>query len=242
MKPNSHSEEMVRAFPYRAGRFGNSRHNSGRRVKLKGCIAIAAAIAAIIVSPAQAKDKPRLILQSTVDQFRGDMPTRFADRLGEGGLRYLIEKGVYYDDAHHAHANTETIVGHTTLATGAYPAVHGMVGNLWFDRVDGRVHYNIEDPDYRLLTEGAGIVADTEIDPTQKAAKSDGRSPRAILTSTFSDELASLTEGQAKIFGVSVKDRGPCQWPAMQARHSGSQRRTGNSSPAPTITTNIRSG
>ena len=33
--------------------------------------------------------KPRLVLQITVDQFRGDLPTRYADRLGEGGLRYL---------------------------------------------------------------------------------------------------------------------------------------------------------
>jgi len=165
-------------------------------------------VIAFIASPVVASEKPRLILQITVDQMRGDIPTRFANRLGEGGLRYLIEEGIHYDNAHHAHANTETIVGHVTLATGAHPAAHGMVGNLWFDRVDGRVTYNIEDPEYRLLTEGAGVDAETEIDPTQKAAGSDGRSPRAILTSTFSDELASHTEGQAKIFSVSVKDRG----------------------------------
>lgn len=177
-------------------------------MRVKGCIAVGAIAIASIGAPALAKDRPRLILQITVDQMRGDMPTRFANRLGKGGLRYLIEEGIHYDNAHHAHANTETIVGHVTLATGAHPAAHGMVGNLWFDRVDGRVTYNIEDPDYRLLTEGAGVDAETEIDPTQKAAGSDGRSPRAILTSTFSDELASYTEGQAKIFSVSVKDRG----------------------------------
>ena len=44
--------------------------------------------------------------------------------------------------------------------------------------------------------------------PTQKTATSDGRSPRAILTTTFSDELALLTNGKAKIFDISVKDRG----------------------------------
>ncbi len=48
----------------------------------------------------------------------------------------------------------------------------------------------------------------TEIDPTQRAAKVDGRSPAAILTSTFSDELAVSNGGKSKIFGVSVKDRG----------------------------------
>ena len=61
--------------------------------------------------------KPKLILQITVDQFRGDLPTRYYERLGEGGFKYLWETGIVYRDAHHAHANTETIVGHATLAT-----------------------------------------------------------------------------------------------------------------------------
>jgi predicted AlkP superfamily pyrophosphatase or phosphodiesterase len=157
---------------------------------------------------ALANEKPRLILQITVDQFRGDLPTRYRNELGEGGFRYLLEQGIHYNNAHHTHANTETIVGHTTLATGANPAAHGMVGNLWFDRASGKTVYNIEDPDYSILTEGADVDADTEIDPTQKAASSDGRSPRTILTSTFGDELAIQTAGGAKVFGVSIKDRG----------------------------------
>jgi len=155
-----------------------------------------------------ANNKPKLILQITVDQLRGDLPTRYYDRLGKGGLRYLLDKGVVYNNAHHAHANTETIVGHVTLATGAQPSEHGMIGNLWFDRATGVTTYNIEDSNYKLLTEGAEVDASTEIDPTQKAASSDGRSPAAILTTTFSDELSSLTAGKAKVFAISVKDRG----------------------------------
>ena len=159
-------------------------------------------------SVAIAAEKPRLILQITVDQLRGDLPTRYYDRLGEGGFRYLWESGIVYHDAHHAHANTETIVGHTTLATGAHPAVHGMVGNLWFDRETGFTTYNVEDARYPLLTAGASVDANTEIDPTQRAARSDGRSPAAILVTTFSDELRSQSGGQAKAIAVSVKDRG----------------------------------
>jgi len=151
---------------------------------------------------------PRLILQITVDQLRGDLPGRFVRNMGEGGFRYLMNNGVWYGDAHHAHANTETIVGHTTLATGADPAVHGMIGNVWLDRQTGKLTYNIEDPKYRILTPGADVNKATEIDPTQKVASTDGRSPAAILGSTFSDELAIYTGGRAKIFGVSIKDRG----------------------------------
>ena len=151
---------------------------------------------------------PRLVLQITVDQLRGDLPFRYYDRFGEGGYRYLIDQGTVYRDAHHAHANTETIVGHATLATGAHPSAHGMIGNIWFDRESGYTRYNIEDPRYRLVSEGADVNMETEIDPTQRAARSEGRSPAAIMVSTFSDELAISTAGRAKIFGVSIKDRG----------------------------------
>ena len=155
----------------------------------------------------ETRERPRLILQITVDQLRGDLPLRHLAQFGDGGFRYLLEQGIYYDNAYHTHANTETVVGHATLATGAQPAAHGMVGNLWFDRKAGRTVYNIEDPDYAILSGGAGVDAETEIDPTQIAAGSDGRSPAAILTTTFADELSIATLGAAKVFSVSVKDR-----------------------------------
>ena len=171
--------------------------------------AVTFAFVVTATASAHASERPRLILQITVDQLRGDMPFWISkDRLSIGGFRWLLDNGVVYHDAHHAHANTETIVGHTTLATGAHPRDHGMVGNVWLDRGLGRTVYNIEDPDYSLLTDGGGVDAETEIDPTQKVAATDGRSPVAILSTTFSDELAVASAGEAKVFGISVKDRG----------------------------------
>jgi len=157
---------------------------------------------------AQERSKPKLIWQITVDQLRGDLLARYYDRLGEGGFRYLLNAGTVYSNAHHQHANTETIVGHTTLATGADPSVHGMVGNVWLDRASGELTYNVEDARYSILGEGAGVDKKTEIDPTQKTARSDGRSPARILVSTFGDELTLAQGGKSKVFGVSVKDRG----------------------------------
>ena len=160
---------------------------------------------------------PRLVLQITIDQLRGDLHRRHLDKMGSAGFRYLEENGVVYEDAHHAHANTETIVGHATLATGAHPSEHGMVGNGWFDHTTGKLTYNIEDARYPLLSTGADIDKATEIDPDQKAASTDGRSPAAMLVSTFSDELTLHTAGRAKVFGVSVKDRAA----VSMAGHSG---------------------
>jgi len=84
---------------------------------------------------------PRLVLQITVDALRGDLPGRYAHLFGDDGFRYLMDEGVHYTNARYQHANTETIVGHVSLATGTVPAAHGMVGNVWFDREQGRLVY-----------------------------------------------------------------------------------------------------
>jgi predicted AlkP superfamily pyrophosphatase or phosphodiesterase len=156
---------------------------------------------------AQERSQIKLVLQITVDGFRGDLLNRYGDRFGKGGFRHLMEKGAVFANAHYSHANTETIVGHSTLATGAYPSEHGMVGNVWFDRETGELSYNIEDPNHPLLPSRKEKVEAAQLDPSQKVSRTKGRSPVSILASTFSDELAVHTAGGAKIFGVAGKDR-----------------------------------
>ncbi len=171
-------------------------------------VSLLLAVLTVSMVPCWAAEQPKLILQITVDALRGDLPTRFPKMLGQGGFEYLLEDGIHFTNAHYQHANTETVVGHASLATGAVPALHGMVANVWFDRELDRLVYNIEDFDSNLLSTYADVNAKTEIDPTQKVAKVDGRSPQNIQATTFSDELAVHFAGQSKIFAVSVKDRG----------------------------------
>ncbi|EHN69835.1 alkaline phosphatase family protein [Aliivibrio fischeri] len=170
-----------------------------------------AALAGVLITPQlsnAAEQKPKLVLQITVDALRGDLLNRYKANFGDDGFRYLMDDGTYFTNAYYQHGNTETIVGHVSLATGAPPSVHGMVGNVWYDRSKERLVYNVEDGNYSMLTSGAGVNKSTEIDPTQKVATQDGRSPNPMLSSTFSDELAIATNGESKIFSVSVKDRG----------------------------------
>ncbi len=156
-------------------------------------------------APAPAVAPLRLVVQITVDQLRADLLDRYATRFGEGGFRRLLTDGVSYTQAYYSHANTETIVGHATLATGAPPRVHGMVGNLWYDRDAGRVVYNIEDARYNRIGDVARQT--TSIFGPEEVARSSGRSPLAIIGSTFSDELAKATQGRARIYSVALKDR-----------------------------------
>jgi predicted AlkP superfamily pyrophosphatase or phosphodiesterase len=146
------------------------------------------AIAAI--RSAVAADRPKLVVVIAVDQLRGDLPLRYEDRLGKGGFRYFLDHGTWYAAAFLLHARSETVVGHTTIATGAYPSRHGMVTNKWYDRTTGKFITDVEDPNYTGVPSGKGA------------------SPAAILTTTLSDELSLNTNGRAKVYAVSGKDRG----------------------------------
>ncbi|MGK7909421.1 MAG: alkaline phosphatase family protein [Synechococcus sp.] len=137
---------------------------------------------------------PKLILQITVDQLHGDLLMRFRDRLGAGGFRYLLEQGTHYSNAHYQHANTETAVGHATLATGAYPSRHGIIANDWIDRSTGKFFYNTEDDRHHIIG--------------REPERHKGVSPRNLLSSTFGDELVIANGGQSRVFSVSGKDRG----------------------------------
>jgi predicted AlkP superfamily pyrophosphatase or phosphodiesterase len=156
---------------------------------------------------AQTGPEIRLVLQITIDGLRADLINRYENGFGKGGFRFLMEKGVYYTNAHYQHANTETIVGHTTLATGTFPSQHGMIGNVWFDREAGELAYNIEDPDSPIIATRKSESTGEQVDPAQKKSRTQGRSPATILAPTFSDGLAAYYSGRSKIFGVSGKDR-----------------------------------
>jgi predicted AlkP superfamily pyrophosphatase or phosphodiesterase len=155
----------------------------------------------------ESNDEIRLVLQLTVDGLRSDLLARYADRFGDDGFLFLKRNGAVFANAHYQHANTETIVGHATLATGAQPSVHGMTGNVWFDAETGELSYNIEDAEHPLIPTRDIEVKGDQVDPAQQLARTSGRSPRALLAETFADKLKAHSGGRSKVFAVSGKDR-----------------------------------
>jgi len=149
----------------------------------------------------------RLVLQLTVDGLRADLLSRSDAQFDEGGFRYLLENGAVFANAHYQHANTETIVGHATLATGAHPSVHGMTGNVWYDAEAGELAYNIEDPDSPMLPVRDEQQSGDQVDPAQKLSRTQGRSPETLLAETLADKLLAWSGGKSRAFGVSGKDR-----------------------------------
>ncbi len=164
-------------------------------------------IALLFCAPASAQTQqpaqPRLVIQITIDGLRGDLPQRYRDRFGPGGLRYLMDNGVYFANAHYNYSATYTGVGHATLFTGGLPAQHGVVANEWYDSANGRGVYCSEDADSPLIGAAEGSKG--------------GRSPRLLLSSTIGDEMILASGGRSRVFGVSLKDRGAI----LPAGHAG---------------------
>src|SRR5690554_4550243 len=79
---------------------------------------------------------PRLVVGIVVDQMRYDYLTRFYDRYGEGGFKRLMNEGFEFKNNHYNYIPTNTGPGHTSVYTGAYPAIHGVIANNWYDKVN----------------------------------------------------------------------------------------------------------
>jgi predicted AlkP superfamily pyrophosphatase or phosphodiesterase len=164
---------------------------------------------------------PRLVVLISIDQFRGDYLTRFADLYlpagrpakKVGGFRYLMERGAYFTNAHHDHYPLFTGPGHSVLLTGAPPYKSGIVGNGWYDRDLGRRRYCVEDEASPLVGAGpGGTAAGSPAGPGALGAAPAGParmgiSPATLRVTTVGDELKMATGGRAKVWGLAFKDR-----------------------------------
>ena len=136
----------------------------------------------------------KLVLLVAVDQFRYDYLTRFRGEYS-GGLSQFLTRGAIFTQAYLDHYPTVTAVGHSTMLSGAIPAVSGIVGNDWYDRALGTSVTSVSDPGTQLV-----------------GSEGPGASPRRLLVSTLGDEMKNAAsqppaQSMPKVFGLSLKDR-----------------------------------
>lgn len=136
---------------------------------------------------------PKLVVVLVVDQLRGDFGSLYAKSLSGGGLSTFLADGTVFRNAFYNHAVTLTAPGHATISTGAYPSMHGIVGNDWYDKSTGRRVVVIEDDNESLVG---------------SRAQGAGASPKNLRAPTVGDELIVSSGGRAKVIGISGKDRG----------------------------------
>lgn len=138
-------------------------------------------------------EKPKLVIGIVVDQMRYDYLYRYWDKYSKDGFKRLIGEGFNFRNNHYNYVPTYTGPGHASIYTGTTPAMHGIVGNDWYNRATGRNIYCAEDKTVQTVgsTSAAGQM-----------------SPVNMISSTITDELKLATNQKSKVIGLSLKDRG----------------------------------
>ncbi|NOX59340.1 MAG: alkaline phosphatase family protein [Planctomycetes bacterium] len=151
-----------------------------------------------LATPSRAQssnDSVRLVVMVVIDQFRGDYLKGYEPHFVDGGFRRLMSNGASMTHARFQYGCTATGPGHATLATGAYPAEHGIVANNWIlPKEASRPMYCCGDSDDRY----SGL-------PKSPAAPS--RSPKQLLVDTLGDRMKAKFGAACQVWGIALKDR-----------------------------------
>jgi predicted AlkP superfamily pyrophosphatase or phosphodiesterase len=134
--------------------------------------------------------RPNLVIMISVDMLSGEIMDRYGVGL-PGGLGRLQREGVFFENAFHDHAFTETGPGHSVLLSGRHPASTGIPENQWRDRATGKTIYCVQDPSVVDIGE-----------PSGKA----GSSSVWFKGTTFGTWLKDKVPG-SRVFAISGKDR-----------------------------------
>lgn len=138
-------------------------------------------------------ERPKIVIGLVVDQMRWDYLYRYYDRYSEGGFKKLLQRGFSFENAFIPYTPSVTAAGHTCIFTGSVPALHGIVGNDWVERIDGTIMYCTRD--YGVTGVGSNNIQGQ-------------MSPKNMLTTTIGDELRLASNFKSRVYGIALKDRG----------------------------------
>lgn len=165
---------------------------------LHSCLAQSAS-----VNVSESGRENKLIVGIVVDQMRYEYLNRFADRYEEGGFKRLMNQGFNCKNNHYHYASTVTGPGHAHVYSGSVPAVSGIVGNGWFEKITGKDMYVASDSTVNIVGEGRENAGQM--------------SPKNLKVTSITDQLRMATQFGSKVIGVAIKDRGAI----MPAGHTG---------------------
>jgi predicted AlkP superfamily pyrophosphatase or phosphodiesterase len=175
------------------------------------CLAVLSTVFSVPLAEAQAYvGQPKLIVIVVIDQFRGDYLNRDRAKFKGHGFKLFMDQGAWFTDCYYDYANTKTAPGHATIGTGAYSDGHGIEANEWWDasRSDQAKVSSVEDERYQLVDiPASSIPANQPGAPSNALKYLIGASPRNLRATTLGDELRLATNGRARVYGVSLKDR-----------------------------------
>lgn len=133
-------------------------------------------------------ERPRLTINIVVGSMRGSDLERYSANFTDGGFRRLMREGANYRNASYDYQLTTTPVSLATIATGAQPSVHGIIGETWYDYADNSL---------------VGLIDDRKEQSLKFSTGSGNYSPRRLIAPTLGDALLAADEN-SKAVSIAV--------------------------------------
>lgn len=147
--------------------------------------------------------KPKLLVGIIVDQMRDDFLYRYTSKYSSGGFKRLMNEGFNCRNNQYHYASTVTGPGHAHVYNGSSPALSGIVGNEWYDKILKKTMYVASDSTVSTVGDGTAMAGKM--------------SPRNMKVTTISDQIRIASQFKSKTVGIAIKDRGAI----LPAGHTG---------------------
>jgi len=149
---------------------------------------ILAVVSTAPVGAQAVKPTPRLVVNITIDQLRGDYLESFMPYYGVQGFKRLLNESVVYENTLYSFSPVDCASAIASIFTGTTPRYNGITGTHWLDK-------------------SAMIPVDCVDDNNCEGLfTKDKASPRNLTATTVGDELKMQTDGQAIVYSIA-KDK-----------------------------------
>ncbi|MCK5632729.1 alkaline phosphatase family protein [bacterium] len=139
---------------------------------------------------------PQLSIIFVVDQFAHHYLNQIKPHLN-GGLKFLLNNGIVYENAYFPHAMPATATGHAALSTGCFAKDHGIIANGWYS------------PDGKKIKCSDDTSAHAAVFAQDGSYKPYGKSSQHLMVETISDQTVLYQQNSTaqKVFSISYKSR-----------------------------------
>lgn len=151
----------------------------------------------VATSSAETTQKPKLIVNIIVGQFRESYITKYAANLSPNGFLKFVNNGASFSEARYDFMQTITPATLSTLATGTNPSSHGVVTEQWIDYVSNNTISLIDDQSVHGLDcdEGIGQYSPLNLTVPTLGDMLLNESPESNVVSIASSPLTSIIMG-----------------------------------------------
>lgn len=144
---------------------------------------------ALFAQPKIAPAQPKLIVGIVVENFRPEYLYQYQQYFHKDGLLKLMQEGSSSFHVQHNYLVRESLPAYASIVTGLDPSSHGIVGNQWYDKQNGKV---------------VDACFDDRYTSTGNSAYTGKVSVQNLLYPTVSDQLKVSRSGKPKVFSIAT--------------------------------------